>query len=389
MDKIALHPAVSHLGAAELTDLVNRYLAGEKAARLVERFNIRCHANQLRKVLPAKQLDYSCPVCDQPMLEELPKRGASEGERGAVICSACHHEESDACRCRYCVTQRHNSFAQSLAVRRATIRELIVAERKAAVLLHPVPDIDALSLSDAVSFLAFFRTCLSKSGVVYGPLSASAVPYSPTETWSHELMDAIRSAGLVDIDEDSDEYSIDIVDGKVHFDALNVRWKITASSPLKLVEQIEVAGLTRDWPSHWREEGTLMWHQLAMAECRQFYEYCAAERGLHVQAEIAISTMLGNILRDFSVAQCYRIIWNGARNTADFMARERPSRPHAANYMIGSCQRWADLARTSGWAVFPFKRNFNLPRSMISYVLFDVILKVGERGFNQVVGRLD
>lgn len=129
--------------------------------------------------------------------------------------------------------------------------------------------------------------------------------------------------------------------------------------------------------------------KIALAECRQFYNHCADERGLEIKGDLAVNTMLANILRDYSVAQCYRIIWNGARSTADFMVREKPARSHAANYMIGACQRWADHARTAGWVVFPFKRNFNLPRSMISYVLFDVILRIGECGFTEIIAQLD
>jgi hypothetical protein len=77
----------------------------------------------------------------------------------------------------------------------------------------------------------------------------------------------------------------------------------------------------------------------------------------------------------------------GARDASDFIIRTKTNRAHAANYMIGACQRWADRARAEGWLIEVFKRNYKLPRSMISYVLFDVILKIGERGFNNVVSQ--
>lgn len=43
------------------------------------------------------------------------------------------------------------------------------------------------------------------------------------------------------------------------------------------------------------------------------------------------------------------------------------------------------LESLSGWAVPPFRRNFDLPRSMVSYVMFDVLLKIGERGFSEPI----
>lgn len=90
----------------------------------------------------------------------------------------------------------------------------------------------------------------------------------------------------------------------------------------------------------------------------------------------------------YSVAQCYRIIWAGAQQATDFLVRKRCNTKHAANFMIGECQRWADRARAEMWEVKPFKRNFNLPRSSISHVFFDVFLKIGEAGFNWVPGSL-
>ncbi len=43
-------------------------------------------------------------------------------------------------------------------------------------------------------------------------------------------------------------------------------------------------------------------------------------------------------------------------------------------------------AKAENWEVKPFKRNFDLPRSSISHVFFDVFLKIGEAGFTCVPG---
>ena len=98
-----------------------------------------------------------------------------------------------------------------------------------------------------------------------------------------------------------------------------------------------------------------------------------------------VDNMLKNILRDHSVAQCYRIIWCGATASSDFKVRSQANPIHTKNFMAGACQRWADKARAERWAVEPYRRNFNLPRSMLSQVLYDVMLKIGEKGFNEVI----
>jgi hypothetical protein len=49
--------------------------------------------------------------------------------------------------------------------------------------------------------------------------------------------------------------------------------------------------------------------------------------------------------------------------------------------MVGACQRWVDRARAENWTVKAFNRNLELPRSMVSYVLYDIFLKTTEDGF--------
>jgi hypothetical protein len=237
-----------------------------------------------------------------------------------------------------------------------------------------------------VAFLAFSRCCpINKQGV-YDPVDASPVPFAPTKEHTSILLEYLRQAGLIWISEHSEDGSIFYRDSQLNFTPEKVSWSGDIKTNLKLVENIEVLALTGNWPEHWYSEVEKDWLNLALAECREFYDHCLSERNLHVRGDQAITGMLRNILRDFSVGQCYRIIWAGAKNASDYLARNARNRTHAGNYMVGACQRYADNARTQGYTLIPFKRNFDLPRSMMSYVLFDVILKIGERGFTEPIG---
>lgn len=199
------------------------------------------------------------------------------------------------------------------------------------------------------------------------------------------MLESLCQAGLISLSEYSEVGTISCQGSQLIYDPGRVSWTGDIEKNLTLVKEIESCGLTGSLPEHWYSDVEAVWLKLALAECREFYDYCANDRGLRAQGDQAVSTMLANIVRDFSVAQCYGIIWQGAKSASDFLVRGKPNRAYAANYMVGACQRWADRARAEGWQVHPFKRNFDLPRSMISYVLFDVILKIGERGFTDPI----
>jgi hypothetical protein len=360
-------------------------LSGEKAVELIRRYKIDAPSNQLRTLLPPKVLDQICSVCGANMAEEVPKRVGKKLLAGRVICTACGHEEYHQCRCQHCVLARYRQASEEKARLQAKLINAITAEQ--ANCRQSSCSLTDLSLTEAVAFLALIRCCPVDEQNACGPLAESTVPYAPTASLRKELLDLLRQAGLIAISEQSTEGTIEFDGEQIVYDTQDVRWKIPADGMQELVDKIELAGLTGVWPESWYDQAKQLWQKLALSECRQFYDYCARKRGLQAQGDGAVNTMLSNLLRDCSVAQAYRSIWNGARAASDFLITKKPNRAHAANYMVGASQRWADRARAEGWQVVAFRRNFDLPRCMISYVLFDVIFKIGERGFTEIIGQ--
>lgn len=384
MGPLPLHPAISHLNQQELDELMAGYLSGDKVGELIRRYKIDAPSNQLRTLLPRKLLDQICSVCGAAMTEEVPKRVGKNLLAGKISCSNCGHEESHSCRCQHCVTEHYCQAREERARQQAKIVDAIV---QGQINCRTHCSFTDTSLTEAIAFLALIRCCPVDVQRSCGPLADSPVPYAPTAALRKELLDLLRQAGLIAVSEQSADGTI-ISDGEqLIYDTQDVRWIVPADGTQELVDKIEIAGLTGLWPESWYDEAKPLWQKLALAECRQFYDYCAGMRGLKVQGDGAVNSMLTNLLRDFSVSQIYRIIWSGARAASDFLITKKPSRAHAANYMVGASQRWADRARAEGWRVASFKRNFDLPRSMISYVLFDVMFKIGERGFTDEIYR--
>lgn len=381
MNKRVLHPAIGHLSSADIETVTAEYLAGEKVPVLISRFKIQCAPNQFRKVLPPRVLEQSCAVCSGIMVQDLPSRSYPTSSC-KIYCSACLHEEGPSCRCQHCAELRHRLAEEERIRREVQVFQAVIAERERHVCSSY--SVDKLPLSLAVAFLALSRCCLVKDGL-YSRLDATPVPYAPTNDYTATLLFSLMQSGLIGLSEYSEANTISYKDSQLICDLRRVNWTGNIEKNLRLAEEIESCGLTGKWPEHWYAEVEAVWLKLALAECREFYDYCASDRGLQAQGDQAVSTMLANILRDFSVAQCYRIIWQGAKEASDFLVRKKTSRAHASNFMVGACQRWADRARAESWQVYPFRRNFELPRSMISYVLFDVILKIGERGFTDPI----
>lgn len=385
--KYILDERLCHLSEMQVNALVSRYYQGEKVATLLTEFNIQCLPTALYKLLPhvihPKQ---KCTVCGSPIATRLKSRSRMTFAKDAVKCSQCEHIEFAHCRCEHCLRVKKESDEIHQATMKVLINEYCHSFSPKPKISH----VQDISLQTAVALLSLVRTCHPNEDGTFKSITKNLLPYAPRSSLLSEKLVYLLDKEIISPSASSSVSAFSVHDGKIDsFNMLDVDWKINCVNPELLISQIENCGLSGVWPKFWCHEVDTLRLELALAECQEFYEFCLDQRRLPYTNGPAINNMLLNLLRDHSVAQCYRIIWSGATASSDFKARNQVSATHAMNYMAGACLRWADKSRTEGWPVVAFRRNFNLPRSMLSYVLYDVMLKIGEKGFNEIIFKED
>lgn len=389
-----LNPKIRHLAVAQIEALISRYYDGEHIDALLQEFQIDCHPSQLCKLFPPEVLpEKRCPYCEVAMVRERLSRTSARYSRQERHCPSCgHRDEARHCRCVRCQADEQR---ESERRRSEQTRKILEYCRRTWPFVWPSPTARDLGLREAVALLALARTCPfdESSGTVHvGPDHAglearqhAPAPFAPQGQLGGELLHELREAGLLAISELSGAETFEFEGAEISGYYPNKVWWATLADPHQLLNDIEQTAYEPfSWPPHWASAVKGLWFDIALAECKEYYRHCAAERGLPESGATSTDAMLRNLLRDYSVSQCYRIIWAAARDTSDFLLRRKCTRSHAANYMIGVCQRWADRARADNWYVQRYKRILSLPRSSISHVLFDVFLKIGEAGFNDV-----
>ncbi len=93
-------------------------------------------------------------------------------------------------------------------------------------------------------------------------------------------------------------------------------------------------------------------------------------------------------LENFSVAQLYNFIWRAARDTAAYYMRSSISKKQAANSVVRSISRSLEQSLANDWDVKPFSRNYNLPQSSLSRIIFNTLLGTDDGGFNSPLHEL-
>jgi hypothetical protein len=385
MPNSSLHPKLAHLSDSQITDLITRYYAGARIADLLAEYAIDCHPPQLYKLFPPViHSSTTCPNCGAVMMSKHVARSVGMADSKTLHCSQCRHETSFRCKCDYCRNRgkiKNGRFSHT-----PFSNQTFEAQGVTSQVLKP----DHLTLEQAIALLALARCndFVDSHGRRISVPDLTAVPVAPRGGYAKELIERLSKADFFGSVPESHYFFDALKDEELKALQFSMRWNIQRYVRIELLQQIEQCARTMVWPSHWLDQLSDMKRTLAFAECQEFYDFCAKQRGLPPSAQRSTAMMLNNLLQDHSVAQCYRIIYAGAQAAADFLVRTSCAGQHAANYMIGACQRWVDRARSENWVVTPFRRNLELPRSMVNYVLYDDFLKCGDDGFNLALDKI-
>lgn len=377
---------LSHLTSTQIHSLINRYYCGEKVATLIAEYGIKCSIGELYQQFPPEDVGRSCPVCAAPLIKPRTSRSSSTWKnRGGICCSSCAHQERDGCLCPSCSKKRANEVDDLLRRKRIAITNFCTANWS-----YEITEIEPehFSSETAVALLSLIRSGGWLNDSTINAIGQSQVSFVPMEnTFKQYLVKTLIDNGLIAPSPESPLTAFNFTHGEeLNWELDDVYWTLRLPEAPEFIEKLEILTASDIWPEGWKEGVNTLWKMLAIAECWEYCAYAVKQRKLPMPGRTALIALLDNLLREYSVSQCYQLIWNAAGRAVDYMVRENIRPQHAANALIGNCQRYADRARAEGWAVKGFRRNFDLPRSQLSYVLHDAFFRHSEFGFTAPIG---
>jgi len=366
MKNSLIHPKLDHLTADEIKILVQEYFADVKVDTLIKRFNIRCNRGQFFKLLPPKLSGRMCTECSTEMLYPMPSRNALffvlEEQLYCPTCSA-RPRNSLKKRKRYQIPSKQPVHATS--VKSTSNKHLCASD---------------LTIEQAITLRAFVAYSESTGRMRNGPCASEGryLPLAPTREYSKQLTLSLENIGLLaPIEKENNCLSSSSLINNQIF-VFGTQYTITEAVTQELIKDVQSRILKSEWPARWYDEICLVIFDLAFAEVKEFYNFCIQERKFPYVNEKRMTNLILNLLEDFSVAQCFHIIFRGAQSATDFMVRSNASPPYAVNYLLSTCQNYADRARATNKDLVPFRRNSNCPRSLISTILYNDVLKIND-----------
>lgn len=365
--------------------LCERYWATDADGNYVETVSAICNdlgltQSKLTKLVTAHSYVYyeshACPSCWVPM--HFKSRAALLNKPNAAkTCDECLAVEA----------------AQEAELKMSM---LIGSEKRA---LSQELQLQDLELEHIAYLLALVRFSgsedLSEIGE-YGLVRSGML--SPSKEFDIEILRTLYSQQVVYVSPTSTLAAITVADssGKYSFNLEYVRWKIALQNGLSAYANI-YSCLEDTLKERVREFGAAslreLCDRLALEECLAYLNLTLTEHRLGYNFGDKTRVVMNKALEGFPVAEVYSFILRAAKDAAAFYQRGAGSKDHASKTVPGSIERQCERALANGWQVTSFNRNYNLPQSALSRVVYNSLFGTDDGGFklknNALFERLD
>jgi tetratricopeptide (TPR) repeat protein len=251
-------------------------------------------------------------------------------------------------------------------------------------LKYPI-EFDTLSVKDRLYLGAVLVSCLSEDQNTIGPVEAAKNRLAPGNSYETNILSHLWNRGILTVDPVASFGAINInSEGKEVATLRKVSWILNVNSPsnmskAKMLNQLVEPSLV-DEENH--EEAIELWKEMALEESLEYLQYKRATVELNADVSDKTREYFSDLLERYSTAQMYNIVWNSVKNAVMFQKEKRLSNAHAANLVSSGCKQYGDKAMAEGWSLKPYRRNYDLPQTVASQLLYNRLLVIGEAGFN-------
>jgi len=283
--------------------------------------------------------------------------------------------------CKLCMDAERQAIADKK-------RDLILKMRQSAE--NNIPDPAMLDLSTKIYLLAAIQALGDEQFNTIEPLDDSpACTLSPDFVYDHKVLRHLIDGHLllicldtrleaVELQED-DRFSIDL--GECAFNLALDSDQVTA-----LINEFFNENTLQSFRQ--TPEFIALCKEIQLNECLGFLKAILEEHQLYLSPGEKTRQVLSQCLDKFSVAQVYNFIWRATKDAAAYYMRSPISKRQAANSVVGNISRNMERAVANDWDVKSFNRNYNLPQSSLSRIVFNTMLGTDDGGFEYLLTHL-
>lgn len=295
-----------------------------------------------------------------------------------------HHYRHTSWACKDCLEEKKE---RQLIARKQQIIKFIDSTR-----VDPI-DISELTLKEAIYLLSFIRHSANEMLTGFNAMGMNQIEQlMPQSNSNVEIIRTLYFSKLIALSDDTSQHVFSFEEDKLtSISLVNSIWKLEfreGDSLGNLLKRLEVLLSDSEYIEAVSDDLYELIVEISLMECLAYLEYNLSEHNLPFKPGEKTKNVFLQAIKTLSVAQIYTFIWRACKDAAAYYMRGGISKQQAANAVVGNIQRQHERAIANSWTIGEFKRNYNLPQSVLSQVVFNFILRTDDGGFNQKVSSL-
>ncbi len=344
-----------------------------KISEIAKKLSVK--KSDVTKIVKASCVAYSpniqCTVCKSP------KEFSSRSEYQTFTATT-------NWECNYCIEERQLAIDEK---KRKLLEESLSSARSTPL------NTETIGFKNAAFLLALVRYSANEDLTQIQALSTNQTDLlSPEFDFDFKIVKDLYHSGIIAVSPLSPLEAIELNEENGFSFYLNkVIWEVplekTDSLP-SVINRIKKKFESMEYIDAEHESIKEVGKELCLVECLAYLTHVVEEHQLSFRVGEKTKLVLNSALENFSVAQVYNFIWRAGKDAAAFYLRSGVPRAHAANTIVRNIQKQYERALANNWEIKAFSRNYNMPQSIISQVIFNLLLKTDDGGFTQQIEKI-
>ena len=239
--------------------------------------------------------------------------------------------------------------------------------------------LEDLNFKDAIFLLSLVRYSINEDFLFLLPESKNYNKFlSPNYEYTIKIYKYLKSKNIINISPLSnlDFITNDPLKNQFSYCITEVIWDVVINYEIYptlkcFIEILEDKISDRNkWNESWFIESRILCKEVLLQELLSYLIYILSEHKLEFSPGEKTEFVLAKILDKYSVAQGYNLIWSSAKDAAAYYMRGGISKQQAANSVVGRIEAKLERYMINDWELKSFGRNYNLPTSILSQILF-------------------
>ena len=372
---------ISHLDKKSIIEMIIKYYDGVSITKLKNEYNISIVNSQFFTIFPEKIMPDKCEYCGYYMVQEWKSKSSYNLYTTKPYCKKCGHENLANCECNTCEMIRSEELIRQRERKSNLIKKVYEKDKFTSISEND------LTLEDKLYLSVLIRAALDENIGKLKPLSSINEKLTPTGSFTKELIKTLTGRRLIVPDSTSSvDAFVDNEDFPYSYYINDVLYWLNITSAdnnyRNMIQRLMYP--SQEEFEKDKEFCFTMWRKVALNECIEYLLYSLDKVGFEFSPGEKTNKVFENLLDYFSVSQIYSIIYRAVANSTKFYQEKAISKQRAANSVITSCESFGERAIAEGWRLSKYRRDYNLPETLISKVFFTSILKIAFMGFDEV-----